>query len=198
MTMIKTRDDLKFYLYSDKLALGIGAFSIKMFVKEFFFPNRIYQFERSLRRCEYHKNNINRLLSKVLFLFEYFFFIRLSLKLGFTIPLNVFGPGLAIVHYGTIVVSNNSKVGANCRVHPSTCIGASGGKEAAPIIGDNVYIGPGAKIYGDIKIANNTIIAANASVGSSIEEEGLLIGGVPAKKIKQYDVTTLIKHIKVI
>jgi serine O-acetyltransferase len=127
---------------------------------------------------------------------NYFTYLRLSAKLGFSIPFNVFGPGLAIVHYGTIVVNANAKVGANCRIHPSTCIGASGGKSEAPKIGDNVYIGPGAKIYGDIVIANNIAVAANAAVNTSFFEEGILIAGVPAVKIKEIDISLLIKHLK--
>ena len=122
--------------------------------------------------------------------------MKISLKLGFSIPINVFGPGLAIVHYGTIVINANAKVGANCRIHPSTCIGASGGSSKAPQIGDNVYIAPGVKIYGDITLANNIATAANAAVGKSFEEENILIGGVPAVKIKNIDITKIIKHIK--
>ena len=133
---------------------------------------------------------------KVLFTIYYFFFSKLSVKLGFTIPLNVFGPGLCIVHYGTIVISPNAKVGANCRIHPSTCIGAAGGKMEAPQVGDNVYIGPGAKLYGNIQIGNNIAIAPNAAVASSFTENGILIGGVPAKKIKEIDISTIIKHLK--
>ena len=124
-----------------------------------------------------------------------FRFMKLSRVLGFSIPENVFGPGLAIVHYGTIVVNANAKVGANCRLHPSTCIGASGGTSKAPIIGNNVYIGPGSKIYGDITIGNNIAISANAAVGKSFVEENVMIGGVPAKKIKEINIYKIIKHI---
>ena len=106
---------------------------------------------------------------------------------GYTIPENVFGPGLSIAHYGTIVVNSKARVGKNCRIHICTNIGASGGTFDAPKLGDNVYIGPGAKIYGNIKIANNIVVAANSSVGKSFEEENIIIGGSPAKKIKEID-----------
>ena len=109
--------------------------------------------------------------------------------------MNIFGPGLAIIHYGTIVVNPRAKVGANCRIHVCTNIGESGGVVGAPKIGDNVYIGPGAKIYGDITIANNTVVAANAAVNKSILEDGMLLAGVPAKAIKEIDVKRMIKHI---
>lgn len=74
-------------------------------------------------------------------------------------------------------------------------IGASGGTSDAPTIGDNVYIGPGAKIYGGIQLGNNIAIAANSSVNKSFEENSILIAGSPARKIKEFDVKTIIKHI---
>jgi serine O-acetyltransferase len=104
---------------------------------------------------------------------------KLATKLGLTVPKNVFGPGLCMVHYGTIVVSPQAKVGANCRIHPSTSIGDYNG---SPTIGDNVYIGPGAKIFGNIKIGNNVAIGANAVVNKNIPHN-VTIGGIPAKII---------------
>ena len=113
-------------------------------------------------------------------------FHKQSLKLGFSIPLNAFGPGLAIVHYGTIVVSSAAKIGKNCRLHEGVNIGATNGSTLAPEIGDNVFIGSGAKIIGDISIADNVAIGANAVVVKSITEVGTY-GGIPAKKISDND-----------
>ncbi len=101
---------------------------------------------------------------------------RLATRLGFTIPKNVFGPGLCIVHYGTIVVSPKAKVGKNCRLHPSTCLGDHDG---APTIGNNVYIGPGAKIFGPVSIGNNVAIGANSVVNHNFGNN-VSIGGSPA------------------
>lgn len=194
--MIKTKGDLLKYLNEDFVALGLHKSNKILFIyKNLIVPNYIYKFQKLLRLCEYHKNN-SEIMHKILFVFYYFYFVRLSAKLGFSIPLNVFGPGLCIVHYGTIVVSANAKVGANCRIHSSTCIGAAGGKKEAPTIGNNVYIGPGAKLYGNIIIGNNIAIAPNAAVGSSFTDENILIGGVPARYIKNFDISSLIKHIK--
>ena len=108
---------------------------------------------------------------------------------------NVFGPGLAIVHYGTIVINSAVRIGENCRIHACVNIGASGGSVEAPQIGNNVYIAPGAKIYGNIKIANNIAIGANAAVGKSFEEDSIFIAGNPAKKIKEIDIKKIIKHL---
>ena len=105
----------------------------------------------------------------------------LATRLGFSIPINVFGPGLCIVHYGTIVVSPYAKVGANCRLHPMTCIGEYNG---APTLGDNVYVGPGAKIYGKIRIGNNVAIGANAVVNRDFGDD-VTLAGVPARVVSE-------------
>ena len=75
-------------------------------------------------------------------------------------------------------------------------IGASGGIPKAPILGDNVYIGPGAKIFGDITLGSNIAIAANSTVNKSILEDNILIAGSPAKKIKEIDVSNIIPNLK--
>lgn len=194
--MIKNKNDYQEYLKLDRVALGINKKSIKNNLLEFFNPNYIYKFQKNLRTLEYYKNCKKSIIYKPYYFYLFYKFKKLSLRLGFSIPLNVFGPGLSIVHYGTIVVNANAKVGKNCRIHPSTCIGASGGSGDAPKIGDNVYIAPGVKIYGNIKISSNIVFAANSAVGSSFLEENILIGGVPAKEIKKIDITKIIKHIK--
>lgn len=62
-------------------------------------------------------------------------------------------------------------------------------------MGDNIYIAPGVKIYGDIHICNNVAFAANAAVHKSIVEPNTLHGGVPAKLLGPVDIKKLIKHI---
>ena len=95
----------------------------------------------------------------------------------------MFGPGLSIAHYGTIVVNDAARVGKNCRIHEGVNIGATNGSLRAPQIGDNVFIGTGAKIIGDLTIADDVAIGANAVVVKSITEKGVTYGGIPAKKI---------------
>lgn len=194
--MINSREDYLFYLEKDRKALGLKKNNIRRSINEIFLPNHIWRFQRMLRRLEYVKNCRKGIFSVIYYCFLKYRFLRLSIWLGFTIPENVFGPGLAIVHYGTIVVNANAKVGKNCRLHPSTCIGSSAGKDAAPKIGDNVYIGPGAKIYGDIVIPNNVAIAANSAVARSFDEENILVGGIPAQKIKSINIRKIIKCIE--
>lgn len=121
------------------------------------------------------------------YLFTRFRYNRLSLLCGFSIPLNSIGPGLALPHYGSITINFGAKIGKNCRILPCVTIGATNHSNKAAIIGDNVFIGSGAKIIGDIIIADDVCIAANAVVVKSINEPGTTWGGVPCKKISNND-----------
>lgn len=190
--MITTREDLIYYMQCDKNALGIRRKHPRLFTDE------VWKFQRSLRRLEYYSNRGGgNYYCKFLKLFEKIRFHRLSLKLGFSIPINVFGPGLAIVHYGTIVVSAGSRIGKNCRIHEGVMIGATNGSSKAAIIGDNVFIGTGAKIIGEVRISSNVAIAANAVVVSDvISENGCTVGGIPAKVISQNNSSSNIHIIK--
>lgn len=107
----------------------------------------------------------------------------MSIKLGFTIPPNVFDEGLSIAHYGTIVVNKNAKIGKYCRIQEGVTIGSTGGSKP-PVIGDHVFIGSGAKIIGDINIPSHTVIGAGAVVVKSYSKENITLAGVPAKIIK--------------
>jgi serine O-acetyltransferase len=184
--MITDRKSYKVYCQADRLAnsIPVREKTIKK-IMQLVFPNPIRKFLFLLRKTEYIKNCKSGISGKIFYLFYFQKFIKISRKLGFSIPLNVFGPGLSIPHYGTIVVNPATKVGKNCRLHVCVNIGASGGSELAPKIGDNVYIGPGAIIFGDIIIANNITIAANATVYKSIEITDVTIGGTPAIILKE-------------
>jgi serine O-acetyltransferase len=81
-----------------------------------------------------------------------------------------------LAHWGTVVIHPEARVGANCRIHVGVVIGMSYG--ATPTIGDNVYIGPGVKIFGDVNIASGSVIGANSVVTTSMPAG--LIAGNPA------------------
>ena len=178
--MIKTKKDLKYYLERDAIALGKGNKR-----RPRLFGDEVWKFQILLRKCEYYTNSskLKKIILAPVYLFKRLKLKKLSLKLGFSIPLNVFEEGLSIAHYGTIVVNSKAKVGKNCRLQECVNIGATNGSSKAPVIGDNVFIGTGAKIIGDIVIANDVAIGANAVVVKSITEPGVTYAGVPAKKI---------------
>lgn len=193
--MISSKTDYNRYINQDKKALGIKPTGLGGKIISIFSPNLIWKFQKTMRKLEYYTNCKNKGASKFYIFYLKYKFKKISVKLGFSIPINVFGPGLAIVHYGTIVINRNTNVGSNCRMHACVNIGASGGEKGAPQIGDNVYIGPGAKIYGDIKIASNIAIGANAVVNKSCEQENIALAGVPAKPIGNVEIKKIIKHI---
>lgn len=78
----------------------------------------------------------------------------------------------------------NAKIGAFCDIHQGVNIGQHGNNQFdVPTIGDNVWIGPGAKIFGKISIGSGIAIGANAVVNNDFEENNITIAGIPAKKI---------------
>jgi serine O-acetyltransferase len=183
--MIKNRKDLRDYLQHDAIAYGIRLGSLK----ERYFHSILDQnwiFYKRLRLVEYYKNKNRNLFENIYFQILRYRFRKVSIRLGFSIPANTCGKGLAVLHYGSIVINANARLGKNCMIHSCVNIGTNGGSSKAPIIGNNVFIGPGAKIYGEITIADNVSIGANAVVNKSILEKNAVVAGVPAKIIK-YD-----------
>lgn len=192
--MIKSKKDYLKYLERDRIALNIYNDTLTSKLKNLLFPDPVCKFQRLMRKLEYYTNCKNKGIGKLYIIFLKYKYRKLSVKLNFSIPINVFGPGLSIVHYGTIIINYTTRIGANCRMHACVNIGASGGEVQGPILGDNVYIAPGAKIFGKIKIPNNTAIGANAVVNKTFEKENTIIAGVPAKVIGNIDIKKLIRH----
>lgn len=82
-----------------------------------------------------------------------------------------------------IVVAGGAKIGKNVYISHQVTIGRS--KNESPIIGDNVYIGPGAKIFGGIKIGNNVRIGANCVVFQDIPDNATVVLEKPRVIIKE-------------
>ena len=185
--MIKSKNDYLFYLEADRIALG------KDIKNPSFFGDEVWKFQRLLRKNEYLFNCKKDLVSRLKLLIVKWQYHRLSVKLGFRISRNNFGPGLSIAHPGTIIVNRAARIGANCRLHTCTNIGTQAGyRNKAPKIGNNVFIGPGAKMFGDIEVADNICIGANSVVNKSFKEPSITIAGVPAKKISNKDSTGIL------
>ena len=174
---IQSRNDYKNFCIADQKSLGIKKRALTNF------SNDILRFEVRLRKLELA---LNRSKNPLLVLHRRILFKKISVKLGYSISPNTVGPGLSIAHRGTIVVNGGAQIGANCRLHVDVNIGTEAGKsDAAPSIGDNCYIGPGAKIFGEIVIGPNTVIGANSVVNQSFPEGNQTIAGIPAKVISQ-------------
>ncbi|WP_290439328.1 hypothetical protein [Idiomarina sp. MD25a] len=61
-------------------------------------------------------------------------------------------------------------------------------------MGNNCYIGPGAKVYGDIQLGDNVAIGANAVVSKNFSEGSYTLGGVPARIISNKGSSSLLIH----
>ena len=87
-----------------------------------------------------------------------------------------------------IFISDDAKIGKNCVIYQNVTIGSNSIKDSrkigAPTIGDNVFIGTGAIIVGNVKIGNNVRIGAGAVVVEDIEDNTLVILD-HSKKIKK-------------
>lgn len=179
--MIKTKSQLKQIILQDCKAGGRTPRRISPF-------DTIGKFLVTMRRLDYYsyKKGKNPLLA-LPWLINKLKYRSLSLKLGYSIPCNVCGGGLALPHYGTIVINSGAKIGQNCRIQTCVNIGTTYGAKSAPVIGNNVYIGPGAKIIGDVTVADGVCIGAGAVVNKSITEPHTTWAGVPAKKISDND-----------
>lgn len=177
--MIRSHADMLAYREADRLQLGRTREFNPLY-------DEVWLFQRLLRRVEYHLNCGSKRNPFAVIIQKYYSyrFHRQSVRCGFDIPPNTFGPGLSIAHRGTIVVHSAARIGANCRLHVGVVIGTRPGPtDQVPVIGDNCYIGPGAKIFGDIMIGDNTAIGANAVVNRSFTDGNCTIAGMPAVKV---------------
>jgi len=100
---------------------------------------------------------------------------------GIELPCEVpVGPGFVIEHSGGIVVSGFARFGSNCRIRNGVVIGLARVEDpCAPQLGDDVDVGTGAKILGNIRIGNHVRIGANAVVITDVPDNCIAVG-VPA------------------
>lgn len=92
----------------------------------------------------------------------------------------VVGRHFVIDHFGGIIISGFAEFGDNCRVRPGVVVGLRHiDDKRAPVIGNDVDIGAGAKVLGPIRIGNNVHIGANAVVLCDVPDNSIAVG-VPA------------------
>ena len=96
--MIQNKRDLQDYLAQDKRALGNSKKS-----RPNPFTDDVWRFQILMRKTEYHVNTAKNPLQKGIAAWYRFRYLRRCVKLGFSLPLNVFGPGLSIAHPGALV-----------------------------------------------------------------------------------------------
>ncbi len=98
------------------------------------------------------------------------------------------GPGLIIPH-GHVVIDGVVKIGRNCAINPWVTIGLNNSRRfgfslQGPTIGDDVYIGTGAKVLGPITVGDGARIGANAVVLHDVPA-GATVVGAPARVVQE-------------
>jgi serine O-acetyltransferase len=121
------------------------------------------------------------LIRKIFSLLYKFLFKVVQIVTGIELPCEVeVGNHFVIDHFGGIVISGYAKFGDNCRIRNGVVVGLKNIDDpCAPTIGNNVDIGAGAKLLGNIKIGNNVVIGANAVVLTDVPDNSIAVG-VPA------------------
>jgi serine O-acetyltransferase len=98
------------------------------------------------------------------------------------------GPGLVLYHPTGVVVGPGCRIGARARIMQNATIGSdevSRGTEAArsPVLGDDVFVGPGAAIFGPVELGDRVEVGANAVVRTSFGSD-VVVAGVPARVVR--------------
>lgn len=100
-------------------------------------------------------------------------------KYGIQIPIEAsIGKGILIRHFGGIFINPDCTIGENFTISQGVTIGVN--KGGVPIIGDNVFIAPGAKVIGKIVIGNNVTIGVNSVITKDVPSNAV-VGGNPMK-----------------
>ena len=131
----------------------------------------------------YAEGNINRLL----YLLRPFYIIGkrfIEMYTGISVsPQARIGRGLYFNHFGSIFIGA-STIGENCNFAHEITVGIAGrgSKGGRTEIGNRVFVGPGAKVIGLLKIGNDVSIGANAVVTKDLVDRAVAVG-VPAKVV---------------
>lgn len=124
------------------------------------------------------------LVRKPLSLLYKFLYKAVQVCTGIELPCEVpVGSNFRIDHFGGIIISGYASFGDNCIIRNGVTIGLKNiDEKTAPQIGNNVNIGTGAKLLGNISIGDNVDIGANAVVLENVPENCLAVG-IPARII---------------
>lgn len=188
--MVQSKEDLRRYLETERLLFLHRNYGVNQLKRKR--PKIIGEYEwkyvRSLRWVEYSKNIGGGYTDKVSCVLHRIRYKILSILFCAQIPANVFDEGLLIQHLHGLIVSSEVHVGRLCYLYHNTTIGISVGTDdcgKCPVLRDGVTVCTGAVIVGDIEVAEGVTIAANAVVAKNVGKASCLVGGVPAKVIKE-------------
>ena len=152
---------------------------IYLFFEQGLWAIAIYRFGRWTRSIK---------IPIISFLFKFLAFLLFKLTemmTGISLPASAqIGKGFYVGHFGSIILHSDVKIGENCSLGPGVLIGTrGGGDKGVPVIGNDVYIGVGAKVLGGIRIGDRAKIGANAVVLQDVPDDATAVG-IPARILK--------------
>lgn len=153
-------------------------------VLRYYFRHPNYRYVVWLRLTQYTMDRTWLILIRI---YAYMRLLHIRNKTGIQIsPSTRIGKGFYIGHYGSIVINPHTVIGENVNIIQTCTIGVAyrGKHEGVPTIGDRVYIGAGARIFGDIKIGDNIAIGVNSVVTHDVHNNAVVVGA-PAKVISK-------------
>ena len=182
--MIKSREDLRFYLSEDKKVMGGGNFP-RMVITWLLGAehSRMMLYIWVLRHLEFYTNVKVPFIGYILKLFFEVWHRRQEYKYGVYIHTNLCGYGLRIVHIGGIHL-NALSVGNYCTVTQGVVLGSKNSNENRPIIGNNVELTIGSKVIGKVVIGDNVVVCPNSVVINDIPSN-CIASGVPVSIVKE-------------
>jgi len=161
---------------SDYKRCGIRKVSFWVLLKTFILlPNPGLKFLTIFRLTQYFRKR-----NRALFYFFFLWLRNLKVKYGFDISYRTqIGEGFYIGHFGNVVIHGDTKIGNNCNISQGITFGVSnsGSQIGVPKIGNNVFIGPGACVFGAITIGNHVTIGANAVVTEDVPDYHTVLSG---------------------
>lgn len=159
-----------------------GQINLKSFLKQYYHRGEGFKFTVWLRICHFSYNQ--KILRLLVFPFARVLYKHYKYKYGYDIPYECdIGPGLLIYHFGGIVFVPQ-KCGKNVTISHTTTVGMKiyNGLKKYPVLKDNVYLAPGAKIIGNVIVESNTAIGTNSVLLENTEENSIIIG-IPGKAV---------------
>lgn len=135
------------------------------------------RFLRAMRSYSYYKRTPG-IFNRIRRFYYGRVFRKLGMKLGYNLGEDVFGYGLVLPHFGTIVVGGTNKVGKYAVLHTATCIADCNSK-----IGDNFDFATGSIISKHVIIGDSVSTCANSCIIFDVPSNSL-VAGSPAKIVR--------------
>ena len=95
-----------------------------------------------------------------------------------------FGPGFVLVHGTGVVINGGVRGGSNVKLEHQVTIGAE--RRRSPVLGDDVFVGAGAKVIGPVAVGSGARVGANAVVVRDVPAHATVVG-IPARVVRQRD-----------